>query len=163
MNIKDLVTGEERNSPPRIEVRRYPPTGADVIIPEATMEQQAKMFKEYMPKKVRTFVTGATRDTTEGKHDYEGYLSSLVLRRFAEYMTKHRIQPDGQVRASDNWQKGIPREEYIKSAFRHFMDWWLEHRHAESREGLETALCGLMFNVMGYLHEHLRVSQEAPF
>jgi hypothetical protein len=35
------------------------------------------------------------------------------------------------------------------------MDWWMEHRGYSSREGVEEALCALMFNVMGYLHEIL--------
>jgi hypothetical protein len=71
-------------------------------------------------------------------------------------MNKHRIQPDGNLRDSDNWQKGIPKEEYLKSAFRHFMDWWMENRGFESRDGEEEALCALLFNTMGYLHETLK-------
>ncbi|KKK57774.1 hypothetical protein LCGC14_3051090 [marine sediment metagenome] len=109
-----------------------------------------------MKKKIRTFTTGATRDSEEGKHDYEGFLSPLVMKRFGEYMTKHRIQSDGSVRDSDNWQKGIPQTAYIKSAWRHFIDWWMEHRGLGSREGLEDALCALLFNIQGYLHEHLK-------
>jgi hypothetical protein len=105
---------------------------------------------------IRKFQTGATRDTDEGKYDYEGFLSPLVIQRFGKYMHKHRKQSDGSLRDSDNWQKGIPKDAYIKSAWRHFMDWWLEHRRKESREGLEDALCALLFNVQGYLHEHLK-------
>lgn len=45
---------------------------------------------------------------------------------------------------------------YMKSGCRHFFDWWLEHRGHKSREGLENALCGLLFNTMGYLHEYLK-------
>jgi len=111
--------------------------------------------------KMRTFETGATRDTEGGKEDYEGFLSPMVLKRFAEYMSKHRIQADGTVRASDNWQRGIPRDVYIKSAWRHFMDVWLEHRGQKSRDGLEDALCGLMFNVMGYLFQVLREGKRS--
>jgi len=104
---------------------------------------------------MRKFPSGATRDSDEDKPDYEGFLSSLVLKRFGEYMHKHRQLEDGTFRESDNWQQGIPRAVYIKSAFRHFMDWWLEHRGYPSRDGLEEALCALLFNVMGYLHEIL--------
>ena len=104
---------------------------------------------------MRTFDTGATRDTETGKLDYEGFLSPLVLERFAEYMNKHRVQADGTLRDSDNWQKGIPKEAYMKSGWRHFMDWWKEHRGHESREGLEEALCAVIFNAQGYLHEVL--------
>jgi hypothetical protein len=105
---------------------------------------------------VRTFETGATRDLDAAKYDYEGFLSPLVLERYAEYMHKHRRQADGQLRDADNWQKGIPKDAYIKSGWRHFLDWWREHRGYTSREGLEDALCALLFNVMGYLHEHLK-------
>jgi hypothetical protein len=52
--------------------------------------------------KIRSFKTGATRDTDEGKHDFEGYLSPTVINRFGEYMTKNRIQSDGSLRDSDN-------------------------------------------------------------
>lgn len=107
-------------------------------------------------KVIRQFSTGATRDTAEGKLDYEGFLSPAVLERFAQYMHKHRKQPDGTLRASDNWTKGIPRDVYMKSAFRHFFDWWKEHRKLKTKDGLEDALCALMFNTMGYLHEHLK-------
>ena len=107
-------------------------------------------------KNIRVFKTGANRDKDIDKLDYEGFLSPLVLKRFSEYMHKHRKQADGKLRTSDNWQKGIPLEAYIKSAWRHFMDWWLEHRKNKSREGIEDALCGLFFNVQGYLHEYLK-------
>lgn len=105
---------------------------------------------------MRTFETGATRDVDADKYDYEGFLSPLVLRRYAAYMHQHRQQADGQLRASDNWQKGIPKNAYMQSGWRHFFDWWAEHRGLMSREGVEDALCALLFNAMGYLHEHLK-------
>jgi len=33
----------------------------------------------------RTFDTGATRDTSQDKLDFEGFLSPLVIKRFGEY------------------------------------------------------------------------------
>jgi|TARA_R110000823_G_scaffold229911_1_gene356813 hypothetical protein len=106
---------------------------------------------------MREFNTGATRDTDEGKHDYEGFLSPLVIERYAEYMTKNRIQSDGAIRASDNWQKGMPVDAYMKSGWRHFMDWWKLYRsNVAPAEKMEDALCALMFNVMGFLHEYLQ-------
>jgi hypothetical protein len=109
--------------------------------------------------KIRTFETGATRDTDEGKLDYDGFLSPLVLQRFAEYMNKHRKQSDGSLRTSDNWKKGITKDAYMKSAWRHFMDWWSEHQKLPSRDGMEEAICALMFNCMGYLHETLKENE----
>jgi len=112
---------------------------------------------------IRVYETGATRDTDEGKLDYEGFLSPLVLERYAEYLHKHRRQSDGQMRDSDNWQKGIPLETYMKSAWRHFIAWWKGHRGIPPVDkgippvdGIEDALCGLIFNIMGYLHELLK-------
>lgn len=106
---------------------------------------------------MRTFPTGATRDTDEGKLDYEGFLSPEVLRRFAEFMHENRVQPDGSLRASDNWQRGIPREAYMKSLFRHFMEAWTMHRQGirKSKE-FEDALCAILFNTQGYLREMMR-------
>ena len=101
---------------------------------------------------MRVFETGATRDDADGKPDYEGYLSPLVIQRYGVYMQQHSIQADGVSRASDNWQRGIPRDAYIKSSWRHFLDWWLGHRSHRSRDLIEEALCALLFNVMGYLH-----------
>ncbi len=101
---------------------------------------------------VRKFETGATRDTDAGKPDYEGFISPLVVERYGEYMNKHRVQSDGEVRDSDNWMRGIPKDAYMKSGWRHFHDWWVAHRGFLSRDGIEEALCALMFNVMGYLH-----------
>lgn len=109
---------------------------------------------------VRYFPTGANRNPDADKLDYEGFLSPLVIERFAEYMHKHRSIADGTLRDADNWQKGMPKDAYMKSGWRHFVDWWKEHRGLASREGLEDALCGLLFNVMGYLHETLKSRQE---
>lgn len=105
---------------------------------------------------MRFFDTGATRDSDENKYDYEGFLHPIVIERYARYMHKHRKQANGRLRASDNWQKGIPKDAYMKSAFRHFMDWWMEHRGYKAREDLEEALCALSFNVQGYLYEVLK-------
>ena len=70
-------------------------------------------------------------------------------------MHRHRLQSDGQLRASDNWQKGIPREQYMKSLWRHMMAAWSAHRGLAAGEDVEEALCAMLFNVQGYLHEHL--------
>lgn len=112
---------------------------------------------------MRIFETGATRDSEEGKYDYEGFLSPLVMVRFAEYMHQHRKQSDGNLRDSDNWQKGIPQEQYMKSSFRHFMDMWMMHRGSQLSEAtMEDTLCALMFNIQGYLFEELRKVKAAP-
>lgn len=109
---------------------------------------------------VRRFETGATRDTDLDKFDFEGFLSPRVLARFAEYMHRHRRLPDGTMRASDNWQRGMGLSVYLKSAWRHFFDLWANHRGEPAREGIEDALCGVLFNTMGYLHEYLKAKAD---
>lgn len=113
---------------------------------------------------IRKFETGATRDTDTEKHDPEGFLSPIVIERFNEYMHKNRKQKDGQLRDSDNWQKGIPIPVYRKSLWRHFQDQWLYFRGFgdQARESLEDALCGILFNTMGILFEVLKSKKKDP-
>ena len=112
---------------------------------------------------MRTFKTGATRDDDTQKNDYEGFLSPAVIERYGDYMTKHRKQADGQLRDSDNWQKGIDKSAYMKSMWRHFLDVWFIHRgykrfdkQRNEEITLDEALCAILFNVMGYLFEILK-------
>ena len=108
---------------------------------------------------MRKFKTGATRDTEEGKNDYEGFLSSLVIRAYGKYMTKHRKQADGKLRDSDNWQKGFGDKHFdvcMKSLWRHFLDVWKEHRGFKSRDGLGDALMGSLFNNIAYANEYFK-------
>lgn len=106
---------------------------------------------------MRTFTSGATRDTDEAKLDYEGFFSPLVLERRAQYMHKNRVQADGGLRTSDNWQRGIPFPAYMKSLWRHFFAVWRGHR---SGADIQEELCAVMFNAEGYLHELLK--RERP-
>ena len=106
---------------------------------------------------MRRFNTGAIRDTDKDKLDYEGFLSPSVLQRYARYMHKHRLLSDGTYRDSDNWQKGVPIDQYMKSACRHFIEMWSIHRSNITQDELfEEAACALLFNIMGYLHVHLK-------
>jgi hypothetical protein len=102
---------------------------------------------------VRTFSTGATRDTDENKLDFEGFFSPLVMEEFAKYMHGKRKMADGSMRDSDNWQKGIPTDAYMKSMWRHFFAVWKSHRAGTVSQ---EDLMGLMFNVQGYAHEALK-------
>lgn len=106
---------------------------------------------------IRTFDTGANRNREENKLDYEGFLSPLVLKRYAQFLDKHRYLENGTLRDSDNWQKGIPLSAYMKSMWRHFMTVWTKHRAIELDDGgIEEALCAVIFNASGYLHELLK-------
>lgn len=112
-----------------------------------------------LKQRARYFPTGATRDTDEGKLDYEGFLSPFVLKRFAEYMHECRKQSDGVMRDSDNWQKGIPQSAYMKSLWRHFIEVWTSYREGEPSV---EALCALLFNVQGMMHELLKPGGATP-
>lgn len=122
-------------------------------------------------KALRTFESGATRDSAEGKNEYGGFLSPLVLEEYGNYMTEHRVQSDGSLRDSDNWKKGIPQRAYFESLLRHVMDFWkLQFGHSvkpEMRGGVsklptkKSLLCSIMFNTMGYLHTLLVEDEKA--
>src|SRR5260370_38523668 len=101
--------------------------------------------------KMRTFESGATRDTDDAKIDPDGFLSPLVINRFCEYMAKNRMQKDGTTRASDNWKKGIPLDAYMKSMWRHFLSVWSRHQAADHVR--EDDCCALRLNVLDYLDE----------
>lgn len=109
---------------------------------------------------MREFESGATRDDDEEKYDYAGFLSPLVLERYAMYMHVHRRDADGNLRASDNWQKGIPQDAYMKSLLRHVIDVWTFNRIGvpsfNGKKELEDSLCAVIFNAMGYLFELLK-------
>ena len=102
---------------------------------------------------LRTFETGATRDTDENKLDWEGFISPAAMLLFAEYMHKHRTQTDGTIREADNWQKGMPRKQFMKSLIRHVWDLWLVWRIGSDVNLMDDLLCAILFNTQGLLHE----------
>lgn len=115
---------------------------------------------------MREFATGATRNNDDGKNEYGGFESPYVIKMFGDYMTEHRVQGDGKLRASNNWKKGMARDVFFQSAFRHFVDFWFIHEayqdevahgevgvETEYQPGLVEALCALRFNIQGYMHE----------
>ena len=113
---------------------------------------------------IRKFKTGATRDTDEGKLDFEGFFSPIVIQKYAEYMNRHRKQSDGQLRDSDNWQKGFGKGKkhfitVMKSWFRHFFNVWFLHRGFKGEENMGDALMGSLFNNMSYAHQYFKENQ----
>lgn len=110
-------------------------------------------------KEIRVFASGATRNSDADKLDYEGFLSPFVLRRFARYMHANRVQKDGTLRASDNWQKGLPPAETLKSLLRHVMEVWLHMRGVRAEveiHAFQDALCAVIFNAQSLLLESLK-------
>lgn len=115
----------------------------------------------------RQFESGANRDSDLGKLDFEGFLSPIVLERYSQYLNGHRKLPDGTLRDSDNWQKGMTTTVYMKSGLRHVFDVWAAHRgyrifnpKTEEPIDIEDAICAIIFNFSGYLlellHERLK-------
>jgi len=108
---------------------------------------------------MRVFDSGATRDSDDSKIDYEGFLSPLVLERFGDFMHAHRLQSDGELRDSDNWQKGIPIYAYMKGLLRHVFAVWKMHRGYAAydekgiRVNIQDELCAVIFNAQGMLYE----------
>jgi hypothetical protein len=127
-----------------------------------SMEEQV-IDSVSLAQAARTFESGATRSPEDGKPDYEGFLCPLVMAAYGDYMHAHRKQTDGKLRDSDNWQKGIPLKDYMKSLIRHVFQLHRIHRGYRVHDWttkrvitLEEVLCAIMFNAMGYLHEILK-------
>lgn len=112
---------------------------------------------------MRQFDTGATRNNNDNKYVYNGFNSALVERRFAQYMHEHRLQADGTLRQADNWKKGIPKQAYLESLHRHFVDLWTMMETDDDTildsEGKKVTrqdvLCAIRFNVNGLLYEEI--------
>lgn len=76
---------------------------------------------------IRKFKSGATRDTSNGKFDYLGFMHPLCDFSFAKYMHKHRFQADGSIRDANNWWGGFGKDVVIQSLVRHIEDLKLLH------------------------------------
>lgn len=112
---------------------------------------------------MRKFQTGATRNDDDGKLEPWGFTSAIVEKAFSEYMHDHRTD-GGELRASDNWKKGIPLETYWHSMSRHILDLRLIHEGAPSEartQDIIEALCGIKFNVDGMIYELKKIELEA--
>lgn len=109
-------------------------------------------------RKIDKFSTGATRDASATKPDFEGFMSPLVLHAYGRFMQYNREMEDGSLRESDNWQLGIPLANYMKSLWRHHVDLHLHHRSLGhlAKQTLVWTLCAIIFNASGYLHEVLK-------
>lgn len=102
---------------------------------------------------MREFETGATRDNDEGKLHYKGFLSTIALKQFAQYMESHRIQADGSLRDPDNWKKGIPLDAYEDSFVRHVLEWMYELEIGD-RVAAAKITPALFFNLQGWMHQY---------
>ena len=88
----------------------------------------------------------------------------MTIQHYAEFMHSHRALEDGSLRDSDNWQKGIPRAQLMKSLLRHVNDLHLHHRGYEDLavETVQDSLCAIVFNALGYLRHELLDTDDVP-
>lgn len=101
--------------------------------------------------KVTKFLTGAIRDTQEGKLDFVETVSFTALHRYVTYMTGKKKKY-----GSGNFKKGIPIESYEKSLLRH-IDKYFRNKYEEGTDELDQDhLSAIVFNVFGIMHEEGR-------
>jgi len=99
------------------------------------------------------FDSGATR-SEEPMVDPEGFLSPFVLDVYNDYMAKNRKQSDGQIRGSDNWQRGMSKARYMRALYRHWLEAWRAWRDPQGHtDDMIAGLCGVIFNAQGMILE----------
>jgi len=117
---------------------------------------------------MRIFDTGATRNV-ETDPDYHGFFSPLSMHAYGEYMHAHRLQADGTMRDSNNWQLGMPQDSFVRSLVRHAHDVELIHdgykelARSDVRDPstLKAHLSAIIFNAQGMLHFLVKEDIEA--
>jgi len=85
------------------------------------------------------FPSGAVRDTTEGKIQWD-LLPMEALKRVAQHYTNGAKKYE-----ANNWKKGISTERFKESAFRH----WAEYLLGETDE---DHLSAVIFNILGIIY-----------
>lgn len=100
---------------------------------------------------VRSFESGAIRDSEDSKEDYVETISWTAFRRYAQYMTSKKSQY-----GSGNFKKGIPIESYERSLVRHLQK-YMENKYEQGVVETDTDhLSAMVFNIFGILHEQER-------
>ena len=69
-------------------------------------------------------------------------------------MRDHNIKNGELKRNEANWKKGMPKQSYLESKARHFLEAWITHEGYEDGD-IEDLICADIFNAQGYLHEIL--------
>jgi hypothetical protein len=105
------------------------------------------------------FASGSLRDTTAGKIDWAKVADGPMLRRWAEHLTKGAEKYPDVAPGVGNWTLINSEEEYWrykKSAFRHFMQWFLD-------ETDEDHAAATYFNINGVeLIKWKRFTPQSP-
>lgn len=88
---------------------------------------------------VRRYEGGGVRDSNKGKPRYD-LIPSVALKRMAELYRK-----GAEHYGEHNWEKGITRDSFVESAWRHWMAYLLGETN-------EDHLASLVFNVFGIMY-----------
>lgn len=106
-------------------------------------------------KEVRTFVTGAIRDSEENKEDYTETISWTAFKRYSEYMTSKK-----KVYGSGNFKKGIDISSYERSLLRHISKYMINKYEGGNLEKDQDHLSACVFNIFGIMHEEERIKNQ---
>ena len=102
-------------------------------------------------KNIRTFKSGAVRDSENDKEDYVETLAWRSLKRYAKYMTSKKSKY-----GRGNFKKGIDIESYERSLVRHLQKYF-ENKYEQGQvEKNEDHLSGMVFNIFGIMYEENR-------
>ena len=110
-----------------------------------------------LPKKSRSFDTGAVRNNADGKADYVASTSWLAIKRYSLFQNnacKKHGYPE------DNWRKGIPLKEYEKSLMRHLQQYFVNKYEGGNDEPDIDHLSAAWFNLQGIIHEEEKAKQN---
>ena len=106
-------------------------------------------------KNIRTFKSGAIRDSQEGKESYGETISWTAFKRYAQYMTGKK-----EKYGSGNFKKGIDIDSYEESLIRHYQKYMENKYEGGNVEVNEDHMSAIVFNAMGIMHEEERIKKE---
>jgi len=105
-------------------------------------------FKLDNSGKVRSFSSGAIRDSEESKEDYTETISWTAFKRYAQYMTGKKAKY-----GAGNFKKGIDISSYERSLLRHVQKYMSNKYEVGNTEKDDDHISAIIFNCFGILHE----------
>jgi len=160
---KSMGLFDDRAEPAFVDEHEFDPNRVVANTPMWEVEEPETVFvpEADVSATMRTFEGGATRNV-ETDPDYHGFFSPLAMHAYGEYMHAHRLQADGTLRASDNWQQGGSDfiKTFVPSMRRHVHDIELiEDGYPElarfdprDEDSLKAHLAAVIFNAQAKLH-----------
>jgi hypothetical protein len=93
---------------------------------------------------LRSFDTGATRDTGGNKLVFNKFLSAQAIEQYCRYMNMNRLQSDGKLRDGDNWttmKHGRKKNSGETMSFRHGNMKWNTLADSVGSSSILLAIC----------------------